>query len=143
MTEKRMLIVPVELVERINGNRGDLSQADFINFLISETLKADGVKSQQPSGEELAEIKEGLAKVMTKVNEKANKDDLKAFQQDTKKLLKSFVDFFIGYGLELGKKTSDNELDELSKVFSGLEANAGEGNSSEEGGGQEVKIKWK
>jgi len=142
MTEKRMLIVPAELVEKINENKGDLSQAEFIDFLIGATLK-ESSKSGQSSGKEVEELKKDLTKLVGKINEKANKDDLKAFQQDTKKMLKSFVDFFIGYGLELGKKTSDNDLDELSKVLSGLEEKAGEDKSSDEGGGKEVKLKWK
>ena len=41
MAEKRMLIVPAELVKRINDNRGDLSQGEFINFLIDSRLKKE------------------------------------------------------------------------------------------------------
>ena len=34
MSEKRMLIMPAELVRKIDENRGDMSQAEFISFLI-------------------------------------------------------------------------------------------------------------
>jgi len=39
MGEKRMLIVPAELIKKIDDNRGDMSQAEFIDFLIDSQLK--------------------------------------------------------------------------------------------------------
>ena len=39
MAEKRMLIMPAELIKKIDENRGDMSQAEFIDFLIESQLK--------------------------------------------------------------------------------------------------------
>ena len=139
MTEKRMLILPEELVKRIEDNRGDLSQAEFLSFLIDSALKETGYENGRVSGKELSTLKQELKTLLEKVDAKANKEDLKAFQQDTKKLLKSFVDFFIGYGLELGKQSGEKELDELSQLLSSVEQDQGEGSSH----GRDVKIKWK
>ena len=38
MAEKRMLIVPAELVKKIDDNRGDMTQAEFIELLIDSKL---------------------------------------------------------------------------------------------------------
>ena len=46
MGEKRMLILPAELVKKIDDNRGDMSQAEFINFLIDTPLKEKTKKQQ-------------------------------------------------------------------------------------------------
>jgi len=53
-------------------------------------------------------------------------------------LLKSFLDFFIGYGLETGKQPNNNELLEITSKLKDLEEELA---AEEEGG--EVKIKWK
>lgn len=140
MTEKRMLIVPEELVKRIDENRGDLSQAEFITFIIENSLREQAKVTTGASSEELKSLKEEVKKLLEKVDSKANKEDFKGFQQETRKLLKSFVDFFIGYGLELSKKTGDPELDELSKMLDSIEKSQPE---TDEGPGREVKIKWK
>ena len=39
MGDKRMLIVPAETVKKIDDNRGDMSQAEFIEFLIDSQLR--------------------------------------------------------------------------------------------------------
>ena len=55
-----------------------------------------------------------------------------------KKLLKSFVDFFVSYGLELGKRPTNSEFEELNNKLQGLEEDIGTENSK-----AEAKIKWK
>ncbi len=119
MPEKRMVIVPAELARKIDENRGDLSQADFIEFLIDSRIK-----------EEPAEKKE--------VTVYATKEELRSFEQDIKKLLKGFLDFFVAYGLELGKTTVSPEFEELTSKLQGLEKDLG---SDQEG--KRATIKWK
>ncbi len=115
MSEKRMLIVPAELVRKIDENRGDMSQAEFIDFLIGNQLKE-------------------------KTNEKqyATKAEIRSFEQDIRKLLKSFLDFFVGYGLELGKQSPKTEFEELTSKLQGLEDEL-----VSEDKGKEATIKWK
>ncbi len=55
-----------------------------------------------------------------------------------KKLIKSFLDFFVGYGLELGKQSPKTEFEELTSKLQELE----DGLDSE-GKGKEATIKWK
>ncbi len=115
MAEKRMLIVPAELVKKIDENRGDMSQAEFINFLIDSQLKKE-----------------------TKEPQYATKEEVYSLEQDMKKLLKSFLDFFISYGLELGKQSPEAEFEELSSKLQGLQKDLD--SDSEKG---EATIKWK
>jgi len=115
MPERRMLIVPAELVKKIDENRGDVSRAEFIDFLIDSQLK-ETPKEQQY----------------------ATKEDIHSLELDIKKLLKSFVDFFVSYGLELGKHPAKTEFEELSNKLQGLEEDLASENSK-----GEAKIKWK
>ena len=115
MVEKRMLIVPAELVKRINDNRGDMSQGEFIDFLISNQLKEE-----------------------TKEPQYATKQEVYSLEQDMKKLLRSFLDFFVNYGLELGKQSQEIELEELTSKLRGLQKDLD--SDSEKG---KATIKWK
>jgi len=115
MGDKKMLIVPVELVRKIDENRGDMTQAEFIEFLIDSQIE-EKIKERQF----------------------VTKEELRVFEQDIKSLLKSFLDFFVGYGLELGKKSPKTEFEELSSKLHELENELGP--TSKKG---EAKIKWK
>jgi len=115
MPEKRMLIVPAELVRKIEENRGDMNQAEFIEFLIDSQLK------EAPKGQQYA-----------------TKEEMHSLELDIKKLIKSFVDFFVSYGLELGKHPAKTEFEELSSKLQGLEEDLGTEDSK-----KQAKIKWK
>ena len=115
MAEKRMLIVPAELVKKIDDNRGDMTQAEFIDFLIDGQLKEE-----------------------TKDQNYATKEEIRSFEQDIKKLLKNFLDFFVSYGLELGKESPKTEFEELTSKLQELE-----GDLDSEDKSKEATIKWK
>ncbi|MFC2068585.1 hypothetical protein ACFLTP_06215, partial [Chloroflexota bacterium] len=66
------------------------------------------------------------------------KEEVRSFEEDMKKLLKTFMEFFVSYGMELGKQSPKTEFDELTSKLHGLE------NDLElEGKKGEAKIKWK
>jgi hypothetical protein len=117
MAENRMLIVPAELVKKINDNRGDMAQAEFIEFLIDGQLKKEPKEPQY-----------------------ATKEQLHAVEQDMKRLLKSFLDFFVNYGLELGKQSPEAEFEELTNKLQGLQKDLDSDSDSEE---KKATIKWK
>jgi uncharacterized protein YaaR (DUF327 family) len=137
MSDKRMLIVPAELVKKIDENRGDLSQADFIDLLIESKFREDN-SGGGVDKHELDALRQEIKDLTMREKKMATKEELAAFHDDTKKLLKSFVDFFVGYGLELGEKTSSLDLRELTGKLDALKLD-----SQPEDGGREVKIKWK
>ncbi len=142
MSDKRMMIVPAELVNKINENRGDLSQAEFLEFLINDQLGQDKpTELKNTTNAEIDQLRKEVRQFMQDVEAKhktfVTKEEAAAFQEDTKKLMKSFLDFFIGYGLEFNKKSAGNDdLSELSRTLDALEKASGDE-------GKEVKIKWK
>ncbi len=97
MSEKRMLIVDAEVVRKVDENRGDMNRSDFINFLIDSCMKEDSVKQDY-----------------------ITKEEFDQFQQGTRELLRNFLEFFISYGLELGKQPKDNTFKELSQKLQEL-----------------------
>ncbi len=103
MSEKRMLIVDAELVKKIDDNRGDLGQSDFINFLIESQLQ------EKEQGKKQGSI---------------TREEFHQFQEGTKELLRNFLEFFISYGLELGKQPSDSEFEQLSRKLQSLDSSA-------------------
>ena len=68
MGERRMLIVPAELAKKIDDNRGDMSQAEFIDLLIDSQLKE---------------------KEETKTQQYATKEEMRSFEEDTKNIPKN------------------------------------------------------
>ena len=97
MTEKRMLIVPAELIKKIDANRGDMTQADFINFLIDNHL-----------GQNTGEQRTGEQHYVTK-------ETLNEFEHGIKELLRNFLEFVVSYGLELGKQPTKGDVEEISR----------------------------
>jgi hypothetical protein len=139
MAEKRMLIMPADIIKKIDDNRGDLSQAEFINFLIDNQLKGNSTESQATaSREEILSLIDSQFKEAAKKQHYATREDIQAFEQDMKVLLKSCLDFFVSYGLELGKDSPKEEFEELNNKLEELENHL-----NSEGESKEAKIKWK
>ena len=101
MAEKRMLIVDAEVVRRIDENRGDMSCSEFLNFLIDSQLK-------EKSGNQ----------------NYIDKEEFLQFAQGMKELLRNFLEFFLSYGLELGKQPQDKTFEELSQKLQALGSSA-------------------
>jgi len=105
MSEKRMLIVDSEVMEKLDENRGDLSRSEFINFLINNKL---GENSESITS-----------------NQYVSKEEYQEFTQGMKDLLRRFLDFFISYGLELGQQPKDGTFSELVQKLQSLAATGG------------------
>ena len=101
MSEKRMLVVDADLVGKIDQNRGELSRSEFIDLLIEGQLR-----DKEDSGRKKA--KAGDDDVVTR-------EEFIQFQEGAKELLRSFLEFFINYGLELGRDPRDEEFEQLSR----------------------------
>jgi hypothetical protein len=99
MAEKRMLILDAETVQKIEENRGDMSVSEFINFIIDSHLE----KSIEPHQSDLV-----------------TKEEFHQFEEGIRDLLRSFLEFFLSYGLELGKQPSNGELENLTFKLQGL-----------------------
>ena len=99
MTEKRMLIIDADVARKVNENRGDMNLSEFLDFLIDSQLKEDTGNQDYVSKEELDQLEQGI-----------------------KDLLRKFLEFFISYGLELGKQPQDDTFNELSEKLQALGA---------------------
>ena len=95
MAEKRMLIIDADIVRKIDENRGDMSYSEFIRFLIDSRLK-DNTGNQNNQNY-------------------VSKEEFQHFEQGIKELLRNSLEFFLSYGLELGKQPQDKTFEELSQ----------------------------
>jgi metal-responsive CopG/Arc/MetJ family transcriptional regulator len=115
------MVLPADLVTKIDASRGDVSRAEFIEAMIDNLVK------------EKSENK--------KTVEFATREELSVFEHDMKQLLKSFLDFFVSYGLELGENGQQVELGKFTSRLQGLQKDLDTGNN-EKGSGR-ATIKWK
>ncbi len=95
-----MLIVDAEVAKRVDENRGDMSRSDFLTFLIDSQLKEDSGNHSYA--------------------DKVDREELNQFTQGMKELLRNFLDFFLSYGLELGKEPQDKGFEELTQKLQAL-----------------------
>ena len=102
MAEKRMFIISAEVARKMDESRGEMSRSEFIDFLIEGQLQED--KESKPD---------------TVNHDYVTKEELYKSQQGIKELLRSFLEFFLSYGLEVGKH-SDKNFNELSQKLQAL-----------------------
>ncbi|NQT31401.1 MAG: hypothetical protein HQ588_03625 [Deltaproteobacteria bacterium] len=102
MAEKRMLIVDAEVARKVDESRGEMSRSEFINFLIEGQFSED------------KEYKGDTGK-----QNYVTKEELHRSLQGVKELLRTFLEFFLSYGLEVGKH-SDKNFNELSQKLQAL-----------------------
>ena len=124
MSDNKILVVTSDLAEKIDNNRGDLSRIEFIEALI------DNLVSDKP---ELKSNGKG---------DYASKTELLSFEQDMKLLLKSFLDFFMAYGMEFGENGQLLDVEKFTSKLQGLQKDLGVESSGKSSGGK-AAIKWK
>ena len=121
MSDSKILVIPADLAKKIDDNRGDMSRAEFIEALI------DNLITEKPVSNNVAEY--------------ATKTELVSFQQDMKQLLKSFMDFFVSYGLEYGENGQQLDIEKFTSKLQGFQKDL-TADSGVKGGGK-ATIKWK
>ena len=102
MTDKRMFVVDSDIARKVDESRGEMSRSEFINFLIEGQLSED------------KEYKGDIGK-----QDYVTKEELHQSLQGVKELLRTFLEFFMSYGLEVGKH-SDKNFNELSQKLQAL-----------------------
>lgn len=100
MTEKRMLIVDADVARRIDENRGELSQSEFLSFILDSFLRKE---TSSPNLDNFVQ-----------------REEFDQFSRGIKELLRNFLEFFLSYGLELGEKPDDKAIAELTKKLKSL-----------------------
>lgn len=132
MSERRILIVDADLIERIDANRNDMSRTEFLGFLMDSYLRkesrADDVPHHGEAHQAREEVKEMLKALIADSHKKEYKpedfvtrEDLQQLHDGIRDLLRSFLDFFVTYGLEMGKQPQDSEFQQLSQKLQALD----------------------
>ena len=111
MAEKRMFIIDAEVARKVDESRGEMGRSEFINFLIESQLSED--TESKPD---------------TPNHNYVTKAELLQSLQGIKELLRSFLEFFLSYGLEVGKHP-DKNFNELSQKLQEL---TGSGNKTKD-----------
>ncbi len=97
MPGKRMLVVDADIARKIDENRGEMSYSEFLDYLIDSQL-------QEQTGNNIY----------------VDKEEFHQFAAGMKELLRNFLEFFLSYGLELGKQPQDKTFQELSQKLQAL-----------------------
>ena len=124
MSNSKIIVVPADLAQKIDDNRGDMNRVEFIEALI-DNLLTDKNESK------------GNGKV-----DFATRTEFLSFEQDMKQLLKSFLDFFMAYGMEFGENGQLLDVEKFTSKLQGLQKDLGVESSGKSSGGK-ATIKWK
>lgn len=116
MPERKMLILPADTIKKIDENRGDMGQAEFIDFLIDSHFH-----QEEPTD-----------------GKYVSKEQFQAFEKGMKDLFRSFLDFFLSFGLEIDQNSRTTESEEFNHKLQGLEEKLDTGKSE-----RRANIKWK
>jgi len=121
LSDSKILVIPADLAKKIDDNRGDKSRGEFIEALI------DNLITEKPASNNVVEY--------------ATKTEFVSFEQDMKQLLKSFMDFFVSYGLEYGENGQHLDIEKFTSKLQGFQKDL-TADSGGKGGGK-ATIKWK
>lgn len=112
MPKREMLILDRDLVNKIDEHRGDLSRQDFIDFCIDKCLET-------VQREEQAEERRGAEREFGGEREAAEayatREEFQEFKRGITSLIRSFLEFFVTFGLELGTAKGSAELERLKR----------------------------
>lgn len=97
-----MFVVDAEVARKVDESRGEMSRSEFIDFLIESHLEEDKEPRPDTAGPDYV-----------------TKEELHKSLQGIKELLRTFLEFFLSYGLEVGKH-SDKNFNELSQKLQAL-----------------------
>lgn len=132
MPEKRMLIVDAELIQRIDENRNDMTRIEFLQFLMDSYLKKEAKNDELPRTdmhqfrEEIKDLLKGLVsdgqpRKEGRQDEFVTREEMLMFQDGIKDILRSFLDFFLTYSLEMGKEPQDSEFQQFTEKLQALD----------------------
>jgi hypothetical protein len=87
-----IMVVKQDVVKQIDQNRGEMNRTEFVNYLIQCQLK------------ECAEP-----------NEYITKDEFQLFARQITELLHDFLEFFVSYGMAMGRGQHEADIQTLSQ----------------------------
>jgi len=93
------MVVKEDIVKQIDENRGEMNRTEFVNYLIQCQLRE--CCSEQNS---------------------VNREELQQFKQEITELLHNFLQFFVSYGMALGRRQQNDDFQALSQQLESLDS---------------------
>ena len=87
-----IMVVKEDVVRQIDENRGELNRTEFVNYLIQCQLKEQDEQQQY-----------------------ITKEEFENYLRQIMELMHSFLQFFVSYGMSLGKPEQDVDLETLNQ----------------------------
>ena len=87
-----IMVVKEDIVKQIDENRGELNRTEFVNYLIQCQLNDQNNQNQY-----------------------ITKEEFEYFNRQMMELLHNFLQFFVSYGMSLGKPQPDEDFDLLNQ----------------------------
>jgi len=87
-----IMVVKEDVVKQIDENRGELNRTEFVNYLIQCQL------DEQDNQEKYVK-----------------REDMDDFMRQIMELLHNFLQFFVSYGMSLGKSQQNEDLQNLNQ----------------------------
>ena len=93
-----IMVVKEDVVKQIDENRGEMNRTEFVNYLIQCQLKE---RSNQ--------------------QDYVTKEEFQQFIREIMELLHNFLQFFISYGMALGRPSYNEDFHALSQQLESLD----------------------
>ncbi len=92
-----IMVVKEDVVKQIDENRGEMNRTEFVNYLIQCQLK------EQPNQKR-----------------SVSREEFDAFTRQMTDTLHNFLQFFVSYGMSMGKTKQDADVQSLNKQLEAL-----------------------
>jgi hypothetical protein len=92
-----IMVVKEDIVKQIDENRGEMNRTEFVNYLIQCQLKEQNGQKKTVSREEF-----------------------QAFTRQMTDTLHNFLQFFVSYGMSMGKGKQETDIQTLNKQLENL-----------------------
>ena len=87
-----IMVIKEDVVKQIDDNRGEMNRTEFVTYLIQYQLQQHHKQQQYVS-----------------------RNDLELFKNQITEVLRNFLQFFISYGMILGKGEQDSDIQDLMR----------------------------
>ncbi|OGO19133.1 MAG: hypothetical protein A2144_05975 [Chloroflexi bacterium RBG_16_50_9] len=98
-----IMVVKEDVVKQIDENRGELNRTEFVNYLIQCQLKEYNSQKNYVTKEEFQQFTQGITE-----------------------LFHDFLQFFVSYGMALGKRYPEKDFQSIVKQLESLDKPDGE-----------------
>lgn len=92
-----IMVVKEDVVKQIDEHRGEMNRTEFVNYLIQCQLKEQ-----------------------TNQKKSISREEFQAFTRQMTDTLHNFLQFFVSYGLSMGKARCDEDVQRLNKQLESL-----------------------